>query len=106
VWRQKDPTTVALFETHHAIVTSHLASWERTDARLRRAGQLAEPVLSLAEGLKQGPPIDESVPPLGQTAGVGPGRDEYCRGSDERARNHIFCMIPNSFVPFRNNAPY
>ena len=24
------------------------------------------------EGLKQGPPADESVPPLGQTAGVGP----------------------------------
>jgi len=39
---------------------------------LRRAGQLAEPVLSLAEGLKQDPPMDESVPPLGQTAGVGP----------------------------------
>jgi hypothetical protein len=71
-----------------------------------RAGQLAAPVLSLAEGLKQDPSIDESVPPLGQTAGVEPGGDEYCRGSDERARNHIFCMIPNSFVPLQNLAPY
>ena len=35
------------------------------DANPRKAGQLA--------GLKQGPPVDESVPPLGQIAGVGPG---------------------------------
>ncbi len=40
------------------------------DARLKRADQLAEPVLSFGEGLTQGPPADESVPPLGQTAGV------------------------------------
>jgi hypothetical protein len=41
-----------------------LASWERTDASLRRADQLAP--------LKQGPPANESVPPVGQTAGVRP----------------------------------
>jgi len=66
------------------------------DEKHGRAGQLAEPVLSLAEGLKQDPPIDESVPPLGQTAGVGPEGDEYCGGLDEneRGRNHIFCMMP------------
>jgi hypothetical protein len=39
---------------------------------LRRAGHLAELILSLIEGLTQGPPTDESVPPLGQLAGVGP----------------------------------
>ena len=54
LFRQKDPKPL----------TPRLASWERTDANLRRAGQLAP--------LKQDPPMDESVPPLGQTAGVGP----------------------------------
>ena len=37
----------------------------------RRADQLPEPVLSFIEGLKQGPPAEESVPPMCQTAGVG-----------------------------------
>jgi hypothetical protein len=54
LWRQKDPKPL----------TPRLASWERRDAHLRRAGQLAP--------LKQGQPTDESVPPLGQPAGVGP----------------------------------
>jgi len=45
-------------------LTPRLASLERTDVSLGRAVQLAS--------LKQGPPADESVPPLGQTAGVGP----------------------------------
>ncbi|MDH3771196.1 MAG: hypothetical protein OET79_09470, partial [Nitrospirota bacterium] len=45
-------------------LTPRLVSLERTDASLRRADQLAP--------LKQGPPADESVPPLGQTAGVEP----------------------------------
>jgi hypothetical protein len=54
-------------------LTPHLASLERRAASLRKADQLAEPVLSFVEGLKQGPPADESVPPLGQTAGVGAG---------------------------------
>ena len=58
---QKDPKPL----------TSRLALLERTDASLRRADQLAESILSHVEGLKQGPPADESVPPLGQTAGVG-----------------------------------
>ena len=53
-------------------VTPRLATFEWADANLRKAGQLAEPVLSLGEGLKQGPPPHESVPPLGQTAGVEP----------------------------------
>jgi hypothetical protein len=43
--------------------TPRLALGERTDASLKRAVQLA--------GLKQGPPAEESVPPLGQAAGVG-----------------------------------
>ena len=46
-------------------LTPRLASLVRTDAILRRADQLAP--------LKQGPPSDESVPALGQTAGVGSG---------------------------------
>ena len=45
-------------------LTPRLVSLERMDASLRRADQLAP--------LKQGPPADESVPPLGQTAGVRP----------------------------------
>jgi hypothetical protein len=44
-------------------IDAQSASFNGTDANLRRAGQLAT--------LKQGPPVDESVPPLGQTAGVG-----------------------------------
>jgi len=52
-------------------VTPSLPSFNWTGANLRRAGQLAESILSHAEGLKQGPPVEESVPPLGQTAGVG-----------------------------------
>jgi len=67
-------------------LTPRLASFERTDASLRRADQLAS--------LTQGPPADESVPPLGQPAGVGPWeRDEPFRGSHERARNDRFCML-------------
>ena len=62
LFRQKGPKPL----------TPRLASWEGRDAGLRRADQLAEPVLSLIEGLTQGPPADESVPPLGQTAGVEP----------------------------------
>jgi len=53
-------------------MTPRLVSLERRDAGLRRADQLAESILSHIEGLKQGPPPDESVPPLGQTTGVGP----------------------------------
>jgi len=41
------------------------------DARYGRASQLAELVLSLVEGLKQGPPDHESVHQEGRTAGVG-----------------------------------
>ena len=37
LFRQKAPTTVALLETHRAIVTPRLASLERMDASLRRA---------------------------------------------------------------------
>ncbi len=49
---------------------------EGTDASLRRAGQLAP--------LKQGPPADKSVPPLGQPAGVGPCDPEPFSDSHER----------------------
>jgi hypothetical protein len=45
-------------------LTPRLASLVQMDASLGRADQLAV--------LKQGPPAYESVPPLGQTAGVGP----------------------------------
>ena len=62
LFRQKGPKPL----------TPRLASWEGRDASLRRAAQLAEPVLSLIEGLTQGPPADENVPPVGQTAGVEP----------------------------------
>jgi len=51
---QKDPKPV----------TPRLASLALADANLWRADQLA--------ALKQGPPADKSVLPLGQTAGVGP----------------------------------
>ena len=37
----------------------------------RKAAQLAESILNYAEGLKQGQTIFKSVPPEGQTAGVG-----------------------------------
>ena len=53
-FREKDPKPL----------TPRLASLERTYANLQRADQLAP--------LTQGPPADMSVPPLGQTAGVGP----------------------------------
>ena len=62
LFRQKGPKPL----------TPRLASLKRTDASLRRADQLAP--------LKQGPPGDESVPPLGQTAGVGTwerGRESF-----------------------------
>jgi len=51
-------------------LTPRPASSNAANASLRRADQFAEPGLSLAEGLKQGPPADESVPPLDQTAGI------------------------------------
>ena len=60
-------------------VTPRLATWERTDASLRRADPLAESILSYVEGLKQGQPADESVPPLSQTAGVGPRETNLSR---------------------------
>jgi hypothetical protein len=41
------------------------------DARHRRATQLAESILSLVEGLKQGSPDHERVHQEGRTAGVG-----------------------------------
>ncbi len=53
MFRQKGPKPL----------TPHLALGEQTDANLKRAVQLA--------WLKQGPPAKESVPPLGQTEGVG-----------------------------------
>jgi hypothetical protein len=81
-------------------LTHRLASFERTDAILRRADQFAEPGLSLAEGLKQGPPAVESVPSLGQTEGVGLWKTEHFSDSHERARSHIFCMIRKKPILF------
>ena len=51
--------------------TPRPASSKEADASHRRATQLAELVLSLVEGLKQGPPVHQSVHQEGQTAGVG-----------------------------------
>jgi hypothetical protein len=62
-WRVPEGATVVVEQKAPKPLTPRLASLERTDASLRRADQLAP--------LKQGPPADESVPPLGQTAGVG-----------------------------------
>jgi hypothetical protein len=62
LFRQKDPITVALFETHHATVTPRPASFNGTDANFWRADQLA--------ALKQGPPNNKSVHPAGRAAGV------------------------------------
>ena len=73
-FREKDPTTVALFETQHA-QTPRLVTSEWADASHGRAGQLAEPVLRLVEGLKQGPPRNESVRPGDRVEG-----DEQCEG--------------------------
>ena len=66
LFRQKDPTTVALFETRHAQTPRPVTS-EWADASHGRAGQLAV--------LKQGPPRDESVRPEGRVVGV-----EQCEG--------------------------
>ena len=62
LFRQKDPKPLP----------PSSATFNRADADNGGADQLARPALSFVEGLKQGPPADESVPPLGQTAGVGP----------------------------------
>ena len=58
-------------------VTNRLVLLDRTDASLRRADKLAEPDLSLVEGLIQGPPVEESIHPLGQTAGVEAGDEPF-----------------------------
>jgi hypothetical protein len=63
-WRVPEGATVVVEGKDPKPLTPRLASLERTDASLRRADQLAP--------LKQGPPADEGVPPLGQTAGDGP----------------------------------
>jgi hypothetical protein len=62
-WRVPKGATIVVEEKGPKPLTPHLPLLERTDADLRMEGQLA--------ALKQGPPVDESVPPLGQTAGVG-----------------------------------
>ena len=53
-------------------MTPRPASFNEMNAKHgRAASQLAEPVLSLIEGLKQGSPAHESVHPEGLAAGVG-----------------------------------
>lgn len=64
------------------------------DANLGRAGQLAESILSHAEGLKQGPQADKSVPPLGQTAGVGSWETDISLTQMKEKRSHLFYTIP------------
>jgi hypothetical protein len=63
-WRVPKGATIVVEQKAPKPGAPRLASLERTDANLRRADQLAS--------LKQGPPADESVPPLGQTVGVEP----------------------------------
>ncbi len=53
--------------------------------------QLAEPVLSLAEGLKQGSPAHESVHPEGRAAGVGPWETKIS-GSQMKKRGTIYSV--------------
>ena len=55
--------TAEMQQTEPKPVTPRSTSLDGTDVSHRREGQLTEPVLSLAEGLKQGPPVDESVRP-------------------------------------------
>jgi hypothetical protein len=45
------------------------APFNRADAGNGRAAQLARPALSFVEGLRQGPPLDLSVSPVGRSAG-------------------------------------
>jgi hypothetical protein len=47
-------------------------------------GQLAEPVLSLGEGLRQGPPIFLSVHPWGRTVRVGHREELKCSKLKQR----------------------
>jgi hypothetical protein len=54
-FREKDPKPL----------TPSSASSVWADAGSGRANQLTEPVLSLVEGLKQGPPTFEERPPIG-----------------------------------------
>ena len=61
LFRQKVPKPMTLC----------LAASDRADASLERAAQLAEPVLRLLEGLRQGSPDNKSVRPKSRTAGVG-----------------------------------
>jgi len=82
---QKDPKPL----------TPHLASLKRMDASLRRADQLVESILSFAEGLKQGPPDDKSVPPLGQTAGVGTWATNFS-GIHTKEREAIYSVWSGS----------
>jgi len=60
----KEPNNGRALRDAAFIVSPRSASLERTYANLQKADQLAP--------LTQGPPVDGSVPPLGQTAGVGP----------------------------------
>jgi len=85
VWRQKEPTTVALFETHHATVTPRPASFNELDARNGRASQPAAP--------KQGSPDHLDRPPRGPGGRRRTLGNKQFRNPDERARNHIFRMI-------------
>ena len=68
-------------------MTPRQASSNGADASFRIADQLAELVLSLIEGLKQGPRDDESVRPRGQTAGVGKFEKEKVEGMLEIPRS-------------------
>jgi hypothetical protein len=62
-WRVPKGATIVVEQKDPKPVTPHPASFNGTDANFRRAVQLAP--------LKQGPPVDESLRPSGQTAGVG-----------------------------------
>ncbi len=75
-------------------MTPCLGTSGRADADLRRASQLAEPVLRLFEGLGQWLPIDESIRSRGQSAGV----------SERDVRGAGILKISIAFHPLREVA--
>ncbi len=86
LFRQKDPKPL----------TPRLALLKGRDANLRRADQLAGPVLSFAEGLTQGPLNAKSVPPWGQPAGV--GLMVMCWTREGCCENHVAWLGHRSFA--------
>ena len=97
-WRVPKGATFVVEQKDPKPLTPRLASWERTDVNLRRADQLAESILSHVEGIKQGPPTEERVPPLGRTAGVGTWETNLSQDSLSRKRPVITTLDKFSYL--------